>query len=222
MADESYKRNQVAWALWRFVARGRHEAEAPPRVFLTRIKRLLELDRAAAEERPGYAFAEDAPKGQGSDMPFSAFDAFCLALALDLTDAGFKQGEVVYLLQHVRRRLRIEYDWICLVPGPVRRERRKPIPGRPFYVADGQRWLDDQVFAVIRKVEMTELYPKLAERAEPVFLEPVYCRGIEALQRELAKMNEVHRKAFVLELAVAATHVRHLLEIAPARHRGRS
>ena len=66
---DSYKRGQVEWALWRFFLQGRQAGASPPKVFLTRIKRLLELDRGedlgATTETPHarFAFADAAPEG---------------------------------------------------------------------------------------------------------------------------------------------------------------
>ena len=92
---ECYKRGQVEWALWRFFLQGRQVGPEQQKVFLTRIKRLLELDRGedlgAKTETPHarFAFADAAPEGKGTDADFRPFNAFCLALALDLLDTGF-------------------------------------------------------------------------------------------------------------------------------------
>ncbi len=102
---DSYKRGQVEWALWRFFLQGRQVGPEQQKVFLTRIKRLLELDRGedlgAKTETPHarFAFADVAPEGKGTDVDFRPFNAFCLALALDLLDTGFKQSEIVFLLR---------------------------------------------------------------------------------------------------------------------------
>jgi hypothetical protein len=84
---------------------------------------------------------------------------------------------------------------------------------------------DFRVFAVIRKVELTEVHPGLAghdDRQSPVILEPVYCFGIEALQRQLQTMGLAERKLLLLEIAAVATQLPELLEQAPLIHRGRS
>ena len=223
---ETYKRGQVEWSLYRFATLLRDAGDKPPKAFLTRIKRLLEIDRADREEGGKFAFIEDAPQGQGVDVVFTAFDAFCLALALDLLDAGFKQSEVVFLMRHIRQDLREEYDWIMLNP-PRARQRRlaKHAPDRPFYEEGGRRWADYRVFAVIQKVEMKEVFPSLAEpqySGKPIILEPVFFRGIEALQTELNRKAGSFRKAMVLEIANAAALVASFLKVAPLTKRGRS
>lgn len=223
---ETYKRGQVEWSLWRFFTFPHAASDEPPKAFLTRIKRLLEIDWADREEGEKFAFVEDAPQGQGVDAVFTAFDAFCLALALDLLDAGFKQSEVVFLMQHIRQDLREEYDWITLNPPRARqRVAAKHATDKPSYEEGGRVWADYRVFAVIQKVEMTEVFPVLAEpqyTGKPIILEPVFCRGIEALQTELNRKADSFRKAMVLEIANAAALVTSLLKDAPLTKRGRS
>ena len=222
---ETYKRGQVEWSLWRFATFLRDPGDKPPKAFLTRIKRLLEIDRADREEGEAFAFIADAPQGQGVDVVFTGFDAFCLALALDLLDAGFKQAEVVFLMRHIREDLKREYAWIMSDP-PLARQRvgAKHVPDRPSYEDGGRRWADYRVFAVIQKVEMTEVFPVLAEprySGKPTILEPVFCRGIEALQADLNRRADSFRKAMVLEIANAAALVTSFLDEAPITKRGR-
>ncbi len=73
---DSYRRGQVEWALWRFFLQGRQAGTKPPKVFLTRIKRLLELDRGEdlgeKTETPyaRFAFADATTEGKGTDVDF--------------------------------------------------------------------------------------------------------------------------------------------------------
>ena len=56
---ESFRRNQLEWALWQLFA-GNTPAEDPPKVFRNRIKRLLDIDRDLGPrddltfDRPGW------------------------------------------------------------------------------------------------------------------------------------------------------------------------
>src|SRR5215210_6499323 len=50
---------------------------------------------------PRYAFYDAPPEGIGSDTEYSAFRVFCLAIGLDLLDAGFSQLEVAFLIRHI-------------------------------------------------------------------------------------------------------------------------
>ena len=229
-ADPTYKRRQVEQALWSFFTAGRGAPAAPPLVFRNRIKRLLELDRQplpyASETSPAdFAFFDEAPVGTGTDIRYSAFNAFCLALALDCLDAGFKQAEVVFLMRHLRMALE---PWFALAlrypPSPRQRYFAKHYPGYPTFADDGGRYADLRLFAVIGKLEITEILApeaqaKLADR--PVYLEPEFCRGGEALAQALRRLDHAHRKVFVLESPTPPPAVARLLAEAPPVHRGR-
>src|SRR4051794_36153415 len=106
MESGVFARGQVEWALWYALARG--PTGAIPDVFRNRIKRLLEIDRQTKEfgatitPPVRYAFSEEGTEGTGNRALFPSFDAFCLAIALELLDAGFKQGEIVFLMRFLR------------------------------------------------------------------------------------------------------------------------
>lgn len=224
-----YKRNQVEWAIWQVIVTNGNSGGKPPQAFRTRIKRLLDIDRSAPEDRPGFAFSNGPAGGQGVDVPFTAFDAFCLALGLELLDMGFKQAEVVFLLQHIRTQLRGEFDWILshpIAPGNVHAP--EDYPDLPTY-KDGNRCLADyRVFTLIQKVELKELQPDAARaraRARsadsPFIYKPAFYRGIKSLAAEINHRDWSFRKALVLELATTAALVSKYLDEAPITKRGR-
>ncbi len=229
---DGYKRGQVEWALWQFYLQGRQAGTKPPKVFLTRIKRLLELDRGedlgARTETPHarFAFADTASEGKGTDVDFRPFNAFCLALALDLLDTGFKQSEIVFLLRHIRDDLETWFERILRSP-PSGRRRIPPQdrPGAPTLVDDrGREYADCRVFVVINKVEIKEIFQAPGGRKlpfGPLILRPVYCRGIEALRNELDRMGADKRKAMIIEIAHLAADISGILPRAPVRKRGR-
>jgi len=229
---DSYKRGQVEWALWRFFLQGRQVGSESQKVFLTRIKRLLELDRGedlgATTETPHarFAFADAAPEGKGTDVGFQPFNAFCLALALDLLDTGFKQSEIVFLLRHIRDDLETWFERILLSP-PSARQRVRPEdrPEAPILVDDrGNKYADCRVFVVINKIEIKEIFEAPGGKrlaSGPLILEPVYCRGIEALRNELHRMGGDYRKAMIIEIANAAAGISGILPQAPVTKRGR-
>jgi len=78
--------------LWRTLTLARSPGDGPPPIFRTRIKRLLDLDReldAGGLEVPSpstFAFIAPAEGGSGIEARYAPFDAFCLAIALDLLD----------------------------------------------------------------------------------------------------------------------------------------
>jgi hypothetical protein len=229
VANRTYKRSQVEWALWRALSGQKAIPDEPVPTFLTRVKRVLEGDRRGepiegidAPAAP-FAFASAEPDGQGVDAAFTRFDAFCLALALDLVDAGYKPSEVIVLIRLVRDELEARFEAIIKDPPAGGRQRQSARPGRPFYVEKGNRWDDARVFMVVRKVELKELYLSLnPKRDAPLFIEPVFCRGIDKLNDALQGMGHAtrFRQALVLELAYLAADLTRLLEAAPITRRG--
>lgn len=231
MAQESYGRGQVEWALWRsFVDRPCDSGDAP-RVFRTRIKRLLEIDRALdlskAEVPPEakYAFAPPVSAESG-EVAYIAVDVFCLALALDLIDAGFKQGEVVFLMRCLRTELQKRYSGLLKSASLAghQRCRAKDYPDLPSYEDRGFKCADGRVFLVLQKIELSEILPQsFRERhSGPVILEPDFCRGATALGEKLREIMPYRRRAVtVLELAMTAQTVDSFLKAAPVIRRGR-
>ena len=231
MRTETYKRGQVEWALWRsMTAMTIGTPKNPPQVFLTRIKRLIELDRA--DPRPGregesaqpFAFFNDAPSGQGADVEYSAFNAVCLGLGLDMLDSGFKQSEIVFLLRHIRPQLQNAYEKVLKSPPHERgRIRPKDRPDAPTFVDRGTELADCRIFAVIRQVKLEETIhlSRTLPEDTPIIVEPTFCRGIEALRDELHRMDASRRKVFVLEIAHLASLVTRFLEKSPETKRGR-
>ena len=129
MSNVTYRRGQVEWALWRAFTLARSSGEGPPPIFRTRIKRLLDLDRDldvsvfGAKPPCPFAFVEPSEGGSGTEAHYAAFDAFCLALALDLLDVGFKQGEIVYLMRHLRESLEDRFPDLLRRPSLIDRQR---------------------------------------------------------------------------------------------------
>lgn len=232
MSERVYRRGQVEWALWELF---RQQRPAPPQIpsaFRTRIKKLLDIDRigdmeGAQPDAAPTSFSDDPPTGTGSDAPYTAFDCACLAYALDMLDAGFKQSEVVFLLRHIRRRLRREYDHIIEANSMPVRARRRPedAPHLPTYKDERGKWVDDKVFVLIQKIEVGEVFavpvPAIASRKAPLFTDPRMCRGVEALAREMQKMSISQRKVFVLEIAWSSSYLTLILPRAPSIARGR-
>ena len=236
MDEIAYGRGQVDWALWRSFTTGRKFAnmaasEAVPKVFLTRIKRLLEIDRdldlSDAEEPPeaDFAFAP-LPSIQGGDTAYRAVDVFCLAIGLDLLDAGFKQTEVVFLLRYLRAELESRFPDLLGEPSILggRRQRAETYPHLPSYERKGRLYADKRLFVVLQKLEMTEIMSARDQERHPhpVMLEPIFCPGIAALTASLDDLMPTHRRAVtVLELAGSAKAVAAFLEQAPVVPRGR-
>jgi hypothetical protein len=231
MAEQTYGRGQLEWALWHsFAGAGSHSEVVPP-IFRTRIKRLLEIDRALklsnAEVPPeaDYAFAP-FPSSESGEAAYSAVDAFGLAIALDLLDAGFKQAEIVFLMRYLRPELQKRFPKLLELPSLIDRQRRRAQdhPDLPSYEDGGCRYADGRLFVILQKVELTEIIPPASGRhhAEPIVPEPVFCAGVTALGAELYDMMPDRRRTVtVLEVAATAQAVQTFLEEAPVIRRGR-
>lgn len=103
-----FKRSQVEFCIWN-VMRAQSAPLDVPSTFRFRIKKLLDIDRQLfadpvrlGRNRPRLAFNDELAGGQGIDVPFSEFHVFMLGLALEMWNAGFKQTELVFLLQRIR------------------------------------------------------------------------------------------------------------------------
>lgn len=234
LSNLTYKRGQVEWALWRAFTLARSPGDGPPPIFKTRIKRLLDLDRDlditafGAKPASDFAFVAPAEGGRGVEVPYTPFDVFCLALALDLLDVGFKQGEIVFLMRHLRDGLA---DWYAdLVSRPPLIDRQTHLarshPKLPVIARGGKAALADaRVFLLLNRIEMTEVLaaatPK-GKAGQALFLEPEVCEGIGQLHDRLNALMPLHRRTvIILEITAVAQAVSVFLEQAPIVPRGR-
>ena len=231
MAEKIYGRGQVDWALWKTFARASSNTQAAPQIFLTRIKRLLELDRkldlSDAEQQPkaDYAFAPPQSAGSG-EVAYRAVDAFCLAISLDLLDVGFQQAEIVFLMRYLRPKLQKRFPGLLKPPSLLSRgrHRAKDYPKLPSYEHHGHKWADRRLFVILQKVELKEIIPAHLRKRHrgPVFFKPIFCAGVTALGAKLHERMPNHRRAVtILELAATAQAVQAFLERAPDIRRGR-
>ncbi len=235
MSNITYRRGQVEWALWRAFTLARSPGDGPPPIFRTRIKRLLDLDRDldvsvfGAEPPCAFAFAEPSEGGSGTEAQYAAFDVFCLALALDLLDVGFKQGEIVYLMRYLREPLEDWFRDLLARPSLINRQRNlaKMHPKLPRLERGGGKapLADARVFLILNRIEMTEVLALAqpgGKASQPVFLEPAFCEGIAELQTRLDTLMPLHRRTVItLEITAVAQAVHTLLEAAPIVPRGR-
>jgi hypothetical protein len=235
VSNVTYRRGQVEWALWRAFTLARSPGDGPPPIFKTRIKRLLDLDRDldvsgfGAAPPSAFAFVEPSEGGSGTEAEYAAFDAFCLALALDLLDVGFKQGEIVYLMRHLRETLEDWYPDLLSRPSLIERQRHlaKHHLKLPRLERGGGKapLADARVFLILNRIEMTEVLAPAQPRgkaSQPVFLEPEVCEGITKLTARLDDLMPLHRRTVItLEITAVAQAVRTFLDAAPLVPRGR-
>src|SRR5271154_860793 len=104
-----FKRNQVEEAISGVLE---PQLEQPSPQLRTRLKRLLETDRALGRvprssdpERARYAFYSMNAPGSGVEVWFSEYEAFALLNGLRLMAHGWPQGVTVALMRRVRSEL---------------------------------------------------------------------------------------------------------------------
>jgi len=229
----TYRRGQIDWALWRqFTAERVTGPKETPRVFSTRIKRLLDIDRTMVPVDPAasrYAFLEGEPPGKGTEVAFTAFDAFCLAVGLDMLDAGFKQSEVVFVLKHIRPEL-VQHH-ARMLARPCRPDRilsqGEHFPDIPSFPNDqGNAIADWRVFLILKRVEFVETLHVPKDQPippkTPLFMEPVFVDGIDGLAAYLNDQMWPFRKAYIAEIVKPASLTTGFLKWAPEIHRGRA
>ena len=161
------------------------------------------------------------PTARGVDATFTAFDAFCLALAVDFLRTGFKQSEVLLLVAHLRPRLVQPFADALRDPPKY-----KPHSGRRSAAPDDDlSEKDRRVFLLIERVEFAEAFPafpaKAGKRAAAIYREPMFCHGIDDLRDKLSRIDHLFRRALVFEIAHMAARIAEFLERAPLIRRGR-
>ncbi len=195
---------------------------------------LLELDRdfdpkkLPANLRSRYAFTASFEGGSGVEAAYTEQDAFALALALDLLNAGFKQGEIVLVMRYLRE---ILDDWhadLIARPNLNDRQRVRPhdYPKLPTYQEVGKAaFVDARVFLLLSRIEITEVLsitPVSAKSGDAVFMEPEVCEGLTNLHERLHRlMPSVRRMLIVIEMTAIAQSVSLWLRDAPIVPRGR-
>ncbi|MFN3890733.1 MAG: hypothetical protein ACK4MV_10080 [Beijerinckiaceae bacterium] len=225
--DDYYKRSQVEHCLWNVL----RAASAPfdvPRTFRFRIKKLLDIDRQLFSDpeklgrnRPRLAFNDALAGGNGIDVPFSEFHVFMMGLALEMWNAGFKQTELVLLLQRIRRELERKFKEICEENGHV---------GAQFPTHSSRPLVKDETgpnlkedasarhYMIIDRIELPEVLPR--DRASRSYFEPVFVRGAKEFAKELGNRQHGQRSAFFIELAALVAEIRTILPHSVARRRG--
>jgi hypothetical protein len=110
-----YKRNQVEEAISHLLE---PESSQPARGLRTKLKRLLETDRALANSEgangANFAFFSADPPGSGVEIWFSSYEAFALLNGLRLMEHGWPQGLAVSVMRRVRPALEEQHKRILL------------------------------------------------------------------------------------------------------------
>jgi hypothetical protein len=136
-----FKRNQVELAIARLLE---PNLGAPSSGLKTRVKRLLDTDRALernprsnAPAKAHFAFFRDAAPGTGVDVWFTGYEAFALLLGLQLMQHNWPQRVAVSILRQVRPDLEKEHDRILRIDRKTlfdpKKIKRTQLPGSPAF-----------------------------------------------------------------------------------------
>jgi len=116
-----YKRNQVEEAIAHIMG---NDPGAKPAELRTRIKRLLDADRAQGctkhsddPERSNYAFYTGAAPGKGVEVNFTEYEASAVFMGVRMLDHHWPQGFAVSTLRRFRRGLEAVHQRILRTEG---------------------------------------------------------------------------------------------------------
>jgi hypothetical protein len=212
-----YKRNQIEEAVSGVLEQRSPEPTAELR---TRIKRLLETDRAfsrvprsADPERSNYAFySADAP-GSGVEILFSGYEAFAILSGLRLMAHGWPQSFAVSVMRRVRSKLEKEHARILKQHANTLFDqeaiRRDAKPGDMVF-----NNTDPVLLTIVSKWGVA-----LAEEQEPHACE--VCRGPIEAHKFVWKVSGGAGGSTFFELVGPAHGLANALSRTEPRHRGR-
>jgi hypothetical protein len=211
-----YKRNQVEEAIFRtFDAREHRRNE-----LRFRIKRLLVTDRrlgrnikSTREEERRYAFFGTEPPGSGTEIMFSAYEAFALLTGVVLLEHGLPQARVVRILRLVRESFEAAHAAILKKdPAALFDQDAVLAKASPGMIAVNNT---DPVFLVFVRVTASSVDEELGGTAVAV------CRGQEKLQTFIKRHSVPGMGATFFEFAsLMHAFAAHLSQTLPVK-RGR-
>jgi hypothetical protein len=184
---------------------------ARPSRLPSRIRKLLDLDRELTQQAPagtGRAFTDHAGLGQGVDAAYTPLNAFCLALGLELLEAGFKQSEVVTWVRLTRPWLAREYPRILAGPAGAAVPRTQlALPGR----SDRCYMVVSRILALDELPEVEEAVAGAGSRRTPVTFAPKFFHGPEDLAAALARSPSNVRRWLIIECRMLAVRLHNAL-----------
>lgn len=223
--DTIYKRNQMERGVWQALTYNLqgHTARPIPNSIIMKIKKLLELDKLhKADSAPDYAFSMQDNPGLGNERKFSLMNCFSIAVALQLADAGFKQSDIIFILQHLVEELEEQFGKLSLYPMPSRQVRSpKQYPHLPRVTINGHERVDSKVFLVFHRVELPDIYDYTDKKDLPIVINHKFCYGLEALHEHLKKNDFYHSNLACLELCRVARGIQEFVPKVEAAKRGR-
>jgi hypothetical protein len=214
----AYKRNQVEDALSRVLE---PRSQEPSSELRTRLKRLLETDRALGRipgandpARVNYAFFSADAQGSGVEVWFSEYEAFSLLNGLRLMEHGWPQSFAVSIMRRVRADL--EKDHVRILNQDPKALFDKETIRRNAKAGDWAVENTDPVFLTI--VSRSGEAPR--ERGEPIACS--VHRGVDDAMRWAMQVSGGAGGFAMFELVTVAHALANRLARTEPRHRGRS
>jgi hypothetical protein len=213
-----YKRNQIEEAISAVLEPRSGE---PTVDFRTRLKRLLETDRALGRktrssnpELANYAFYSADPPGSGVEVWFSEYEAFALLNGLRLMAHGWPQGFAVSVLRRVRDDLEVQHARI------LRLDAKSLFDQEAIWknAKEGDMAFDNTAPVLLTIVSQ-------AEQGADAQLEPLGCAICEGPGEAIRWVRETsggNHGFTMFELVNAAHALAKKLAGTEPRHRGRS
>lgn len=178
----------------------------------SRTKKLLDLDRtlsAEATRGTARAFTDHAGLKQGVDAAYTHFNAFCLALGLELLEGGFKQSEVVIWIRLTRSTLETEYPRILRrhLAGTAPEEKPLPLPNK-----------NDRCYMMVENILSEDSFPELKPApsarktgAKPVAILPKFFYGTQELAAAFDRTPSHLRRWLIIECRSLAVRLHNAL-----------
>jgi hypothetical protein len=212
-----YKRNQIEEAISAVLE---PRSQEPTSELRTRIKRLLETDRAlgrvprsADPERANYAFYSAEAPGSGVEVWFSEYEAFALLNGLRLMAHGWPQGFAASVMRRVRPELEKQHARIL-------KQDAKPLFDQEAIRRDareGDMAFDNTDPVLLTIVSKSGVAPN--EQGEPHRC--AVCRGPKAATKFAWEASMGAGAWTMFELATVAHRFSKALGRTEPRHRGR-
>jgi hypothetical protein len=210
-------RNQMEGALWHYMSALPNwgdiaEVKKVPKVFSSRIKKLLNIDRANGNEKSNWAFFDYESEGTGAQEKYSDYNVFLMGIGLHLLNIGFKQSEIIFFLQNAQHLIEPNYKTIL-----------KEYDEAPVFGSGRQRTeKDNTCFMMINRIEMIEAIEALSNHgSKPVILAPHFAFGTNEVKRSLEKWSKDYVAFITIELADLALRLPKIIENTEPAGRGR-
>jgi hypothetical protein len=212
-----YKRNQIEEAISGVLD---PKSAKPTSELRTRLKRLLDADRAAGRsprssdpELANYAFYSADPPGRGVEVWFSEYETFALLNGLRLMEHGWPQGFAVSVLRRVRVDLEMQHARILKLDA-------KALFDQEAISRDAQAgdiWFDNTAPVLLTIVSRAGKAP-VAERG---LLDCAICEGATAAMEWIREVGGFSYAFTMFELVSIAFQLERRLANTEPQLRGR-